>query len=190
MAPGNGRRGRRTGLQCRLRTSRGVSFMDDLLSHSALIQLRINGKLHELEIMPATSLLDVLREQLNLTGTHMGCMTGHCGACTVMINGRIAKSCVTLAATLERAEITTIEGLKKPDGELHPVQEAFWESGGFQCGFCAPGMILGTIELLEEKPDPTEEDIEVGLAGNLCRCTGYRSIVRSVRSAAARVRGE
>lgn len=164
--------------------------MDDLLSHSALIQLRINGKLHELEIMPSTSLLDLLRDQLNLTGTHMGCMTGHCGACTVMIDGRIAKSCITLAATLERAQITTIEGLKDADGTLHPVQQAFWDAGGFQCGFCAPGMLLGTIELLGENPDPSEEDIEAGLAGNLCRCTGYRSIVRSVHAAAARMRGE
>lgn len=164
--------------------------MDDILSHSALIQLRINGKLHELEIMPSTSLLDVLREQLHMTGTHMGCMTGHCGACTVMINGRVAKSCITLAATLERAEIKTIEGLKNADGQLHPVQQAFWDAAGFQCGFCAPGMLLGTVELLSENPEPSEEEIEVGLAGNLCRCTGYRSIVRAVHTAAARLKEE
>ena len=164
--------------------------MEDLVSQSALIQLRVNGKLHELEILPSMSLLDVLREQLGLTGTHMGCMSGHCGACTVSINGQIAKSCITLAATLERATITTIEGIKGSDGELHPVQQAFWDQAGFQCGFCAPGMLLSTIELLAEHPDPSGEQIDAGLAGNLCRCTGYRSIVRSVREAARRLRPE
>lgn len=164
--------------------------VDDLLSQTVLINLRVNGRMHELEILPSTSLLDLMREQLQLTGTHMGCKTGHCGACTVMINGRIAKSCLTLASTLERAEITTIEGISRPDGELHPIQQAFWDKAGFQCGFCAPGMILSTMELLNEKPAPTEEDIEAGLAGNLCRCTGYRSIVRSILDAADRMQNE
>jgi aerobic carbon-monoxide dehydrogenase small subunit len=158
--------------------------MEDLLTQSVLVNWRINGKNHEIEVMPGHSLMDVLRENLLLTGTHMGCMTGHCGACTVMIDGRIAKSCITQAATLPRAAITTIEGLKNADGSLHPVQQAFWDNAGFQCGYCAPGMLLSTIELLAEHPDPTDAQIDAGLAGTLCRCTGYRSIVRSVKAAA------
>lgn len=158
--------------------------MEDILVQSVLGQWRVNGKQHEVEIMPGVALLDVLRDTLNLTGTHMGCMTGHCGACTVMIDGRIAKSCVTQAATLPRATITTIEGLKGADGTLNPVQQAFWDEAGFQCGYCAPGMLLSTMELLAEHPDPTDEQIDAGLAGGLCRCTGYRSIVRAVKAAA------
>lgn len=164
--------------------------MEDLLTQSTLVQLRINGKLHELDVMPFTSLLDLLREELHLTGTHMGCMTGHCGACTVMINGRIAKSCLVLASTVERAEITTIEGLRSADGELHPVQQAFWDEAGFQCGYCAPGMLMSTIELLKENSDPDEAAIEAGIAGNLCRCTGYRSIVRAVKAAAEKAKAQ
>lgn len=162
--------------------------MDDLLTQSALINWRINGKLHEVEAMPGVSMLDLLRDELNLTGTHMGCQTGHCGACTVMVNGRIVKSCLTQAVTLPRAEITTIEGLKNKDGTLNPVQQAFWDEAGFQCGYCAPGMLLSTMELLAENPDPSDEEIDTGLAGNLCRCTGYRSIVRAVKAAAAKQR--
>lgn len=162
--------------------------MDDLLVQSVLVNWRINGVNHEIEVMPGASLMDTLREQLALTGTHMGCMTGHCGACTVMVDGRIVKSCITQAATLPRAEIVTIEGLKRPDGTLSPVQQAFWDEAGFQCGYCAPGMLLSTMELLAEHPDPTDEQIEAGLAGSLCRCTGYRSIVRAVKAAAAKLR--
>jgi carbon-monoxide dehydrogenase small subunit len=161
--------------------------MEDLLTQSTLVQLRVNGKLHELEVMPFTSLLDLLREELHLTGTHMGCMTGHCGACTVMVNGRIAKSCIVLASTLERAEITTIEGLRTADGKLHPVQQAFWDEAGFQCGYCAPGMLMSAVELLKENPNPDDAAIESGIAGTLCRCTGYRSIVRAVKAAAVRM---
>jgi carbon-monoxide dehydrogenase small subunit len=162
--------------------------MEDLLVQSVLVNWRINGKAYELEVMPGASLMDVLRENLNLTGTHMGCMTGHCGACTVMIDGRIAKSCITQAATLPRAAITTIEGLKKPDGTLNPVQQAFWDEAGFQCGYCAPGILLSAMELLAEHPDPTDEQIDTGLAGSLCRCTGYNSIVRAVKAAAAKMK--
>jgi len=163
-------------------------MMDDLLVQSVLVQWRVNGKLHEIEAMPGMSLLDAVREQLSLTGTHMGCQTGHCGACTVMLDGRIVKSCLTQAATLPRAEIVTIEGLKRADGTLHPVQQAFWDEAGFQCGYCAPGMLLSAMELLGEHPDPTDEQIDTGLAGNLCRCTGYRSIVRAVKAAATKMR--
>jgi aerobic-type carbon monoxide dehydrogenase small subunit (CoxS/CutS family) len=159
--------------------------MEDMLEDTVLVNLRINGKLYELEIPPHKSLLDLLRDDLNLTGTHMGCMTGHCGACTVSIDGRVAKSCITLAATLGRAKITTIEGLTKDDGTLSAVQQAFWDEAGFQCAFCAPGMLLCTSELLDGNPDPTDEDIEKALAGNLCRCTGYQSIRRAVKAAIA-----
>ena len=159
--------------------------MEDMLEDTVLVNLRINGKLYELEIPPHKSLLDLLRDDLNLTGTHMGCMTGHCGACTVSIDGRVAKSCITLAATLGRAKVTTIEGLTKDDGTLSAVQQAFWDEAGFQCAFCAPGMLLCTSELLDGNPDPTDEDIEKALAGNLCRCTGYQSIRRAVKAAIA-----
>lgn len=160
--------------------------MEDLLEDTVLISLRVNGRLHELEVPAHKSLLDLLRDDLNLTGTHMGCMTGHCGACTVSIDGRVAKSCITLAATLSRAQITTIEGLTNEDGTLSPVQQAFWDEAGFQCAFCAPGMLLCTAELLENDPDPGDEAIESALSGNLCRCTGYQSIRRAVKAAIAK----
>ncbi|MBT8447516.1 MAG: (2Fe-2S)-binding protein [Gammaproteobacteria bacterium] len=153
-----------------------------------LLQCSINGKRCELEIEPTTSLLDVLREQQRLTGTHMGCMTGHCGACTVLIDGRVAKSCITPAASVQRRKITTIEGLAAADGSLSPVQQAFWDEAGFQCGYCAPGMLLSVVELLEENDAPEDDDIRRAIAGNLCRCTGYQSIVRAARTAAARLR--
>jgi aerobic-type carbon monoxide dehydrogenase small subunit (CoxS/CutS family) len=162
--------------------------MMDALRQSVLVQWRVNGALHELDVMPGRSLMDVLRDELHLTGTHMGCMTGHCGACTVMIDGRIAKSCIAQAATLARAEIRTIEGLKGPDGTLSPVQQAFWDEAGFQCGYCAPGMLFSAVELLSENPDPSDAEIDAGLAGSLCRCTGYQSIRRAVRAAARAMR--
>ncbi|MFN3591487.1 MAG: (2Fe-2S)-binding protein [Thermaurantiacus sp.] len=162
--------------------------MDDLLLDTVLVQWRINGRLHEIHLAPGASLMDVLREDLHLTGTHMGCMTGHCGACTVRIDGRIAKSCITQAATLPRAEITTIEGLRGTDGSLNPVQQAFWDEAGFQCGYCAPGMLFSAIELLAETPDPTDAEIDSALAGSLCRCTGYQSLRRAVRAAARALR--
>ena len=158
--------------------------MQDLLEDTVLVQCRINGKLRDAEVHPMTSLLDFLREELRLTGTHMGCMTGHCGACTVMIDGRVAKSCITLAASVQRKTITTIEGLADDDGTLHPVQQAFWDESGFQCAYCSPGMVLTTVELLETNPDPSETEIRQAISGNLCRCTGYQSIVRAVRAAA------
>jgi carbon-monoxide dehydrogenase small subunit len=161
--------------------------MTENLSESVLVRLRVNGALHEIEVSPTASLLDVLRDQLGLTATHMGCMTGHCGACTVMIDGRTAKSCLTMAATVDGREIATLEGLSKSGQPLHPVQQAFWDAGGFQCGYCAPGMVLTTVELLQDTPAPTEAEIRDALAGNLCRCTGYQSIIRAVKEAAKAV---
>lgn len=163
--------------------------LEDLVEDSVLLQCRINGQAREEQIAPGTSLLDFLRDELRLTGTHMGCMTGHCGACTVMIDGQVAKSCITLAATVQRRQITTIEGLKGPDGKLSPVQQAFWDAAGFQCAYCAPGMLLSATELLRDNPDPSDEQIRQALAGNLCRCTGYQSIVRAVRVAAQTLKG-
>lgn len=162
--------------------------IDELIEESVLLQCQVNGRSRESEIPPSTSLLDWLREDLHLTGTHMGCMTGHCGACTVMIDGQVAKSCITLAATVQRRQILTIEGLRGADGKLSPVQQAFWDAAGFQCAYCAPGMLLTTTELLKENPDPSDDEIRRALAGNLCRCTGYQSIVRAVREAARALR--
>ena len=163
--------------------------IQELLEDSVLLQCRVNGALCEEEIHPATSLLDFLREELRLTGTHMGCMTGHCGACTVMIDGRVTKSCITLAASVQRKKITTVEGLKNTDGSLHPIQEAFCEESGFQCGYCSPGMLLSTLELLRENSDPSDDEIRKSLTGNLCRCTGYQSIVKAVQTAAKKYDG-
>jgi aerobic-type carbon monoxide dehydrogenase small subunit (CoxS/CutS family) len=157
--------------------------LDELIEDTVLLQCSVNGRNREEVIPPCTSLLDWLRDDLRLTGTHMGCMTGHCGACTVMVDGKVAKSCITLAATVQRKQITTLEGLKQ-SGMLSPVQQAFWDEAGFQCGFCAPGMLLTATELLNEIPNPTDDQIRSAIAGNLCRCTGYQSIVRAVRAAA------
>jgi carbon-monoxide dehydrogenase small subunit len=161
---------------------------DDLLEDTVLLRLRVNGQDREVEVQPGQSLLDLLREDLRLTGTHMGCMTGHCGACTVLIDDRVAKSCITPAVTLRRQVITTVEGLAAPNGTLSPVQQAFWDEAGFQCGYCSPGFLLTTVELLGMNPEPTDEEIRHALAGNLCRCTGYQSIVRAIRTAASRKR--
>jgi carbon-monoxide dehydrogenase small subunit len=161
--------------------------MDDILSQTVLVSWRVNGRLEEREVLPGIPLLDVLRDEIGLTGTHMGCMSGHCGACTVMIDGRIMKSCIIQAATLPRAEIRTIEGLMGPDGTLNPVQQAFWDEAGFQCGYCAPGILFSIMELLAENPSPDDAAIDQALAGCLCRCTGYQSIRRAARAAVARL---
>ena len=157
---------------------------EELLEDSVLLQCKVNGRTVEETVSPGTSLLDFLRENLRLTGTHMGCMTGHCGACSVIIDGAVAKSCITHAPTVQGSQITTIEGLAGPGSSLSPVQQAFWDEAGFQCGFCAPGMLLSATELLRESPSPTDDEIRHAMAGNLCRCTGYQSIVRAVRAAA------
>lgn len=143
------------------------------------IELKVNGESHKLDVFPMSRLLDVLREDLRLTGTKEGCGEGECGACTVILNGQIVNSCLVPVAQAAGAVITTIEGVADGD-QLHAVQQAFIEHGGAQCGICTPGMILAAVDLLERNPAPSEADIRVGLAGNLCRCTGYMKIFESV----------
>lgn len=150
------------------------------------ITVTVNGVRYTSEVEPRLLLVHYLREHLNLTGTHIGCDTSQCGACVVHINGVSVKSCTTLAVQCDGAEITTIEGLAH-DGQLHPLQEGFWEKHGLQCGFCTPGMIMAAADLLKRNPNPTEEEIRHGLEGNLCRCTGYENIVRAVRYAAEKM---
>jgi len=152
------------------------------------IRLRVNGHAHELEVKPWATLLDTLREDLGLTGTKEGCGQGECGACTVLMDGKPVNACLILAAEAKGKEITTIEGLAQGD-ELHPVQQAFVDIGGMQCGFCTPGMVLAAKALLDEKPDPSDEEIRKGLEGNFCRCTGYTKIIESVRAAAKAYEG-
>ena len=147
------------------------------------IRLTVNGKAVEANVDPRTLLVQLIRERLQLTGTHVGCDTAQCGACTVHMNGSAVKSCSMLALQAQGADITTIEGLA-PDGELHPMQAAFRECHGLQCGFCTPGFVLAAVSLLQENPSPSEEEIRLGLEGNLCRCTGYHNIVKAVQSAA------
>ena len=151
------------------------------------VSLTVNGQRHEDDIEPRTLLVHYLREVAGLTGTHVGCETSLCGACTVLMNGRAVKSCTTLAVQAEGAEITTVEGLAK-DGKLHPVQEGFWEEHGLQCGYCTPGMMMMATDLLSRNPDPSEAEIRAALEGNLCRCTGYQHIVNAVRYAANKMR--
>ena len=153
------------------------------------ISTTVNGRTYKNEVEPRTLLVHYLRDQLNLTGTHVGCDTSQCGACTVLMNGISVKSCTVLAAQADGAEITTIEGLAK-GSQLHPIQEGFWEKHGLQCGFCTPGMIMSAYDLLQNNPNPSEEEIRHGLEGNLCRCTGYHNIVKAVQYAAAKMRGE
>ena len=147
------------------------------------ISVNVNGTQHTSEVEPRLLLVHYLREVLNLTGTHVGCDTSNCGACTVILNGAAVKSCTLFAVQANRAQITTIEGLAS-DGELHPLQQGFWEEHGLQCGFCTPGMILAAYDLLQNNPNPSEQEIRHGLAGNLCRCTGYHNIVKAVQYAA------
>lgn len=152
-----------------------------------IVRLTVNGVLHEARVEPRTTLADFLRGELGLVGTHVGCEHGVCGACTVLLEGRAVRSCLMLAVQADGATVTTVEGL---GGErvLHPVQEAFLEEHGLQCGFCTPGFLLSTVELLEQTPNPSDEQIRDALGGQLCRCTGYRTILNSVRLAAARMR--
>ena len=148
------------------------------------ITVTVNGQLHAGDVEPRQLLVHFLRDTLGLTGTHVGCDTSNCGACTVHLNGDAVKSCTVLAVQADGTKVTTIEGLAKGD-ELHPLQEAFWEQHGLQCGYCTPGMIMSAADLLSRNPNPTEEEIRSGLEGNLCRCTGYQNIVKAVRAAAA-----
>jgi aerobic carbon-monoxide dehydrogenase small subunit len=149
----------------------------------SVVTMTVNGAPRTAEIEPRTLLVHLLREHLNLTGTHVGCDTSNCGACTVWLDGEAVKSCTVLAMQADGHELTTIEGITE-DGELHPMQRAFHENHGLQCGYCTPGMVMAAIKLLEHNPSPTDEEIRHGLEGNLCRCTGYENIVASVRSAA------
>ena len=149
------------------------------------VQINVNGTTHDTEVEPRLLLVHYLRDTLGLTGTHVGCETSLCGACTVAFDGQAVKSCTMFAVQADGAEITTIEGLAK-NGELHPVQEGFWERHGLQCGYCTPGMIMAAAQLLERNPQPTHEQIRHGLEGNLCRCTGYQHIVEAVEYAATK----
>ena len=150
------------------------------------VTITVNGVEHSAGVEPRMLLVHFLREQLNLTGTHVGCDTSNCGACTVWLDGDAVKSCTVLAVQADGGEVTTIEGLAD-DGELHPMQRAFHEQHGLQCGYCTPGMVMAAVKLLEENPDPTDQEIRDGLEGNLCRCTGYQNIVAAVRAAAEEV---
>ena len=152
------------------------------------VSMTVNGKAVSADVEARTLLVHFLREQLLLTGTHVGCESGYCGACTVNLDGKAIKACMVLAVQANGAEITTIEGLA--NGELHPVQEGFWERHGLQCGFCTPGMIMTASALLDENRDPSADEIRHGIEGNLCRCTGYHNIVQAIEFAGARMRGE
>jgi len=148
------------------------------------IKLNVNGEDHEFSAEPRELLVHALRERLNLTGPHVGCETGHCGACTITMNGKSVKSCTVFVAQADGADLTTIEVMGTPDN-MHVLQEAFREHHGLQCGYCTPGMITRAAKLLEENPTPTEEEVRFGMAGNLCRCTGYQNIVKSIMAAAS-----
>ncbi len=150
------------------------------------VEITVNGQTYNKQVEPRKLLSDFLREDLDLRGTHVGCEHGICGACTVLMNGHTVRSCLMFAVQANGEKITTIEGLAT-NGELHPLQEAFWENHGLQCGFCTPGFLLSACERLERNPDPTEEEVRVGLSGNMCRCTGYQGIVESVLAAAAKM---
>jgi carbon-monoxide dehydrogenase small subunit len=155
------------------------------MSSTMNVRLTVNGTEHELDVEPRMLLVHALRDKLGLTGTHVGCDTSNCGACTVHLDGEAVKSCTVLAVQAEGAEITTIEGLGTEDN-LHPMQEAFWNNHGLQCGYCTPGMIMSASALLARNPNPTEKEVRYGLEGNLCRCTGYHNIVKSVLDAASK----
>jgi len=147
--------------------------------------MTVNGKVRKATVDPRVLLVYFLRDQLRLTGTHIGCDTSQCGACTVMIDGRSAKSCTIFAVQADGSEITTIEGLAT-NGQLHPLQQGFWEEHGLQCGFCTPGMIMAAVTLLKDNPSPSEREIREGITGNFCRCTGYQHIVNAIQHAATK----
>ena len=153
------------------------------------VEITVNGQTYSKQVEPRRLLSDFLREDLDLRGTHVGCEHGICGACTVLMNGHTVRSCLMFAVQANGAQITTIEGLAK-NGELHPLQEGFWENHGLQCGFCTPGFLMSACELLERNPDPTEQEVREGLSGNMCRCTGYQGIVESVLAAASKMKAQ
>lgn len=153
------------------------------------VSMTVNGRAVSGDVEPRTLLVHFIRENLALTGTHIGCETSYCGACTVLVDGKTTKSCTMLAVQADGAHITTVEGLAQGD-TLHPVQEGFWERHGLQCGYCTPGMIMSAVGLLNENPSPSEDEIRHGIEGNLCRCTGYHNIVKAIDYAASKMRGE
>jgi aerobic carbon-monoxide dehydrogenase small subunit len=159
------------------------------LEQKMQLNMNVNHKPVALEVQPNTLLVQVLRESLHLTGTHVGCDTAQCGACTVIVNGQSVKSCNMLALQAQGAEVTTIEGLAQADGTLHPMQAAFKECHGLQCGFCTPGMVMSAVDLCTHNPNASETEIREQLEGNLCRCTGYQNIVKAVQMGAAHMRG-
>ncbi len=152
------------------------------------VSMTVNGTQVSADVEARTLLVHFLRDHINLTGTHVGCDTSQCGACTIHVNGEAVKACTMFAIQADGAEITTIEGLAT-NGELHPMQKAFWENHGLQCGYCTPGMIMASVDMLKNNPNPTEEEIRHGLEGNFCRCTGYHNIVKSVKAAAESMQG-
>lgn len=147
------------------------------------IRVKVNGKEHKLQVEPRLLLVELLRENLDLTGTHVGCDTSYCGACTVLLNGKAVKSCTVLAVHADGGEVLTVEGLAK-NGELHPIQKAFGDSYGLQCGYCTPGLLISTYQLLRRNPHPSEKDIRKAIAGNTCRCTGYQNVFKAIKAAA------
>jgi aerobic carbon-monoxide dehydrogenase small subunit len=147
------------------------------------IRVKVNGKEHKLQVEPRLLLVELLRENLDLTGTHVGCDTSYCGACTVLLNGRAVKSCTVLAVHADGGEVLTVEGLAK-NGELHPIQKAFGDSYGLQCGYCTPGLLISTYQLLQHNSSPSDKDIRKAIAGNTCRCTGYQNIFKAIKAAA------
>jgi aerobic-type carbon monoxide dehydrogenase small subunit (CoxS/CutS family) len=153
-------------------------------AEKTLVRIRVNGEFREAQVEPRTLLVEFLREHLNLMGTHIGCDTTYCGACTVILNGHTVKSCTLFAPMADGGEITTVEGLAK-NGELHPIQEAFAECHGLQCGFCTPGLLLSTMYLLKKTSKPSDQQIRKAIAGNTCRCTGYQNVFKAIRTAAA-----
>lgn len=154
------------------------------------VTVTVNGQVYERSVEPRLLLSDFIRHELQLTGTHVGCEHGVCGACTILFNGRAVRSCLLFAVQAHGAEITTVEGLTSDPNELHPVQEAFWEAHGLQCGFCTAGILMTLLPFLDENPDPDEEEIRAAISGNLCRCTGYQHIVDAVKIAAGKLRAE
>ncbi|HWZ78403.1 MAG TPA: (2Fe-2S)-binding protein [Candidatus Sulfotelmatobacter sp.] len=156
------------------------------MAKKQLVRVKVNGRDRQAEVEPRLLLIHFIREVLELTGSHIGCDTSHCGACTVLLNGKTVKSCTMFAVQADGGEILTVEGLIK-DGQLHPLQEGFKEEHGLQCGFCTPGMLMSSYALLHNNPKPSEEDIRWGISGNLCRCTGYQNIVRAVQFAADKI---
>ena len=153
------------------------------MANQVSINVKVNGAEHSADVEPRTLLVHFIREELGLTGTHIGCDTTQCGACTVLVDGKSAKSCTLFAVQADGSDITTIEGVGA-GGELHPVQEGFWEEHGLQCGYCTPGMIMSSIHLLNENKNPSEQEIREGISGNFCRCTGYQHIVKAIQYAA------